>query len=209
MSTVPVPIRRHALGLPAGSIRATHLLVIVGLTATLIVNPRDINIAIPAYLIYLIFLILGHYYGSRSGPSGVRAPGESAPLYLPAGSVRLLVILGLGGAIGYKIYTNPEALQRMFEVSLEGLKEQPYLPLVILSAFFVGVVLRMIVGRDHPPQWLQDFEAWLSIIALVGLGIETVIRLVVAASLEVPLLPLPTWEAILGGIIAFYFGERS
>ena len=32
MSTVPVPVKkRHALGLPAGSIRAAHVLMIVGL----------------------------------------------------------------------------------------------------------------------------------------------------------------------------------
>jgi hypothetical protein len=183
------------------------MLVIVGLTCALIVNPRDISIAIPAYLIYLIFLMLGHYFAARSSPD--RAPGEPAPLYLPAGSVRLLVILALGGAIGYKVYSNPEALQQQFALSLQGLGEQPYLPLVIIGAFFAGVVLRAIVGRTNPPQWLQDFEAWISILALVGLGIETVIRLVVAASLEVPLLALPVWEAILGGVIAFYFGERS
>jgi hypothetical protein len=69
-------------------------------------------------------------------------------------------------------------------------------------------VLRSIVGRANPPQWLQDFEAWISIIALVGLGVAVVIHLIVAASLEQDL-RLPTWEGILGAIIAFYFGERS
>jgi len=208
MST-QLPVRRHALGLPAGSVRAAHVLVIIALMCTLIVNPRDLDTPIPAYLIYLTFLILGHFFAAHGNTIAQRDTDQHSPLYLPGGTVRFLVILMLGGAIGWKLYQNPESLRHQFETSLDALKDQPYLPIVILSAFLVGVILRSIVGRTNPPQWLQDFEAWVSLIAIVGLGIETVIRLVVAASLDIPLLALPTWEAILGGIIAFYFGERS
>jgi hypothetical protein len=204
-----LPVRRHALGLPAGSIRAAHILVIVGLMCALIINPRDLTIAIPAYLIYLLFLILGHFFASHGTTIASRNSGQPSPLHLPSGSVRLLIILALGGAIGWKMTQNPDALQQQFVASLEALKDQPYLPILILGAFFVGVMLRTIVGSTNPPQWLQDFEAWVSIVALVGLGIAAVIHLVVTASLEVPYLPLPTWEGILGAVIAFYFGERS
>ena len=208
MST-QLPVRRHALGLPAGSIRAAHVLVIVALVCALIVNPRDVDVPIPPYLIYLTFLILGHFFAAHGNTIAQRDTDQHSPLYLPGGMVRFLVILMLGGAIGWKLYHNPDSLKHQLEISLDAMKEQPYLPIVILSAFLVGVVLRSIVGRTNPPQWLQDFEAWVSLIAIVGLGIETVIRLVVAASLDIPLWTLPTWEAILGGIIAFYFGERS
>ena len=203
----PLPVRRHALGLPAGSIRAAHLLVIVGITCALILNPRDI--AIPSYLIYLLFLMLGHYFASHGTTIAARDSGQSSPWHLPGGTVRLLVVLALGGAIGWKLSQKPDGLRQQFEASLEALKDQPYLPIVILGAFFAGVVLRTIVGRTNPPQWLQDFEAWMSIVALIGLGIAAVIHLIVTASLEIPWLPLPTWEGILGAMIAFYFGERS
>src|SRR5262245_18714012 len=203
------PVRRHALGLPAGSIRAAHMLVIVGITCALILNPRDIPIAIPAYLIYLLFLMLGHFFASHGTSIASRDSGQPSPWHLPAGTVRLLVVLALCGTVGWKYSQNPDSLQQQIELSLEVLKDQPFLPVIILAAFLAGVVLRSIVGRNNPPQWLQDFEAWVSLLAIVGLGIETVIRLIVAASMEIPLLALPTWEAILGGVIAFYFGERS
>lgn len=208
MNNTP-PVRRHALGLPAGSIRAAHVLVIVGITCALILNPRDIAIDIPAYLIYLLFLILGHFYAAHGTSIASRDSGQPSPLYLPGGTIRFLVIAALGATIGWKLSQNPDALQQQFERSLEGLKEQPYLPVVIVAAFFVGVVLRGIVGRTNPPQWLQDFEAWISLLALVGLGIAGVLHLIVTASLEIPLLSLPKWEGILGAVIAFYFGERS
>ena len=203
-----LPIRRHALGLPAGSIRAAHTLVIVGLTCALLVKPGSAA-PIPAYLIYLLFLILGHYFASHGTTIATRNSGHASPLHLPAGSVRLLIIVALAGAVGWRMSQDPEGFIEQLAASLRVLEVQPYLPIVILGAFLVGVVLRGIVGRDNPPQWLQDFEAWVSLLAIVGLGIETVIRLVVATSLEIPWLALPTWEAILGGVIAFYFGERS
>jgi len=63
------------------------------------------------------------------------------------------------------------------------------------------------VGREDPPQWLQDLEAWLSILAMVGIVIASVIHLVIGWGVES--ISLPTWEAVLGSVIAFYFGERS
>jgi hypothetical protein len=204
----PLPVRRHALGLPAGSIRAAHVLVIVGLTCALLARPGSVA-PIPAYLIYLLFLILGHYFASHGTTIATRTSGQPSPLHLPAGSVRFLIIAALAGAVAWRMSQDPDGLVVQMTESLKALELQPYLPIVILGAFLVGVVLRGIVGRDNPPQWLQDFEAWLSLLAIVGLGIETVIRLIVAASMQIPLLELPTWEAILGGVIAFYFGERS
>lgn len=201
--------RRHALGLPAGSVRALHVLIIVGLTCAIIAWPGETAAIIPAYLIYLLFLMLGHYFASHGVSIASRDSGLSSPLYLPGGTVRLLVMLALGGAIGWKLYQNPDALRQQFEASVRALAEQPILPALILGGFFVGVVLRGIVGRTNPPQWLQDFEAWISILALVGLGAAAVIHLIIQPSLEVPLLPLPMWEGILGAVIAFYFGERS
>ena len=202
-------VRRHALGLPAGSIRALHVLIIVGLTCAIIAWPGERMVAIPAYLIYLLFLMLGHYFASHGVSIAGGDAGHASPLYLPGGTVRLLVILALGGAIGWKLYSNPEGLQRQFEASVQALAEQPLLPAMILGGFFAGVILRTLVGRTNPPQWLQDFEAWLSILALVGLGVAAMIHLVIVPSLEVPWLPLPMWEGILGAVIAFYFGERS
>ena len=60
--------RRHALNLPAGSVRAIHVLVIVGLVcAIILMPPRDPDkpVPIPPYLIYLLFLMVGHYFAAH------------------------------------------------------------------------------------------------------------------------------------------------
>src|SRR5260370_7645270 len=54
--------KRHALNLPAGSVRATHVLGIVALVCVILLVPAQTAVAIPPYLIYLLFLALAHYF---------------------------------------------------------------------------------------------------------------------------------------------------
>jgi hypothetical protein len=129
------------------------------------------------------------------------------PLFLPGGIVRILIVLALVGAIGWKVYSDEPGLMKQFDASLTQLREQPIMPLVILGSFLVGVIIRSLVGRENPPVAWQNFEAWISVLALVGLGAAAVIHLV-QYTVEVPF-GLPLWESILGGLLAFYFGARS
>lgn len=207
MSTIPLTTKRHALGLPAGSVRAAHTLIIVGLScAMLLVNTTPAR-PIPPYLIYLLFMVMGHYFAHRSG--AVAGSGYH-PLYLPRGFVRLIVMVALIATIGWCLHHDPDKLQTQFDLSIDQLKQEPYLPLSILGAFFLGVLVRAVVGRENPPYFLQDMEAWLSLISVVGLGVAVIIHMVIAPSLENPVAAsMPLWEAVLASIIAFYFGERS
>jgi hypothetical protein len=70
------------------------------------------------------------------------------------------------------------------------------------------VLVRMVVGRENPPAWLQDAEAWLSLLAVIGLSVAAVIHAVINPSLDRSI-SLPSWEGFLAVMIAFYFGERS
>jgi hypothetical protein len=205
MSTVAMPLRRHALGLPAGSVRATHVLVIVGLICALILMPNSKTI--PPYLVYLLFLMLGHYFAAHGVTIATRLDPEPSPWYLPGGTVRVLICVALFASIGWRVYIDPEGLQRLFDRSLTDLGQQPYVPLAILAGFFLGVIVRAIV-RAHPPRAWQDFEAWISLIALIGLGIAAMIHLVIEPT-QADQLMIPTWDALLGGVVAFYFGARS
>jgi hypothetical protein len=209
MSTMPVPVQRHALKLPAGSVRAIHVLGIVAIICGIIMIPARSGVApIPPYLIYLLFLILGHFFAAHGVTIAMRDDPSPSPLHLPGGVVRVLIVLALIGCIGWKLYDNPAGLKAQFEASLTALQNDPYLPLVILGAFLLGVIVRSIVGRAKPPAAWQDFEAWISLIALVGLVIAGVIHLGISMTLP-EWLHLPTWEAGVGGVVAFYFGERS
>jgi hypothetical protein len=199
--------RRHALNLPAGSVRATHVLGIVGMVCAIILVKAPNTVAIPPYLIYLLFLMLGHYFAAHGVTISTRDDPSPSPLFLPGGVVRVLIVLALIGSIGWKLYSDEQGFLDQYEASLDELKNQPYMPLVILGGFLLGVIIRAIVGRENPPVAWQDFEAWISVLALVGLGLAAV-NLFIQAVTSVPL-GLAVWESILGGIIAFYFGARS
>jgi hypothetical protein len=207
MSTVPV-VKRHALGLPAGSVRATHILCIVGLVCGILLLPASKDAHVPPYLIYLLFLGLGHFFAAHGSDIGPRSSTGRSPLYLPAGTVRFLVIVMLGGVIGWRLYNDPAALMRSFEESVTEMKEQPMVLLAILGAFFLGVIIRGLIGRDNPPALWQDIEAWLSLVSLLGLIVAAVVHLIIGTSIT-DHLSLPVGEGFLGAGVAFYFGARS
>ncbi len=193
------------LACPKAACRTTHTLFIVGLfCASLLVTTRQIQ-PVPPYLVYLLFMVLGHYFAHRGNPA---AGPTRHPLFLPRGSVRFLVMVALIGTVSWCFYNDPEKLREQFELSLDALKQEPFLPVVIMGAFFLGVLVRAVVGREDPPYFLQDLEAWLSLISVLGLLVAALLHLVIGPSMESKI-SLPTWEAILAGIVAFYFGERS
>jgi hypothetical protein len=205
-AAAPAPLKRHALALPAGSVRAIHVLAIVGVFCAMILMPSAPTI--PPYLIYLLFLMVGHYFAAHGVTIATRDEAAPSPLYLPGGTVRVLVVVALVGCIGWRLYSDEAGLIRQFEASLELLKMEPILPLVILGGFFLGVMVRAVLLRLEPRPGFQDFEAWVSLIALLGIVIAGIIHLIVSPSLEESLY-LPTWESFVGGVVAFYFGERS
>jgi hypothetical protein len=203
----PVLNRRHALGLPAGSVRALHALAVVGIICAMLLVPARHDLAVPPYLIYLLFLILGHFFSAHGSSIATRDDAHPSPLYLPGGTIRALVILALAGTVGWKFYSDPDGLEDRYTAALQQLLAQPYMPAVILGAFLAGVVIRSIVGRNPVLAW-QEFEAWVSVMALLGILADAVIRIVVIPSLS-QAISLPVWECVLGATVAFYFGERT
>jgi hypothetical protein len=206
MSTAAPPPKRNALNLPAGSVRAIHVLAIVGLVCAIILIPG--NHTIPPYLFWLLFLMIGHYFTAHGVSIATRDEPAPSPLYLPGGTVRALIVLALTACIGWKLYDDRDGLTSQFARSLEVLKDQPILPLVILGGFFLGVIVRSVISRLGPSAAFQDIEAWISLIALIGIVLAGMIHLIVNPSLEETLY-MPTWESFVGGVVAFYFGERS
>jgi hypothetical protein len=208
-ATTPLP--RYALGLPAGSIRAILAFMVFGLIWALLLIPEPRPVPIPLYLYYLMFLILGHYFAARGHthvPAGSR---ERPPLYLPRGTIRFLIFAGFAAVVGWGLYNDPRFAERL----QPDVKEQPYLLLVIVGAFFVGIVVsavgkRLLTGPEGLPFWFQDLEAWVALLAVLGLIGATIIHLVINPSVAPEQrLNLPNWEGFLGALVAFYFGARS
>ena len=203
MSTIPASAKRHALGMPAGSVRTILALLVVLLVCSIILLPSSKEL-LPPYLIYLMFLIVGHFFAAL----GHAQAEHSRPLYMPRGLVQLIIIAALGATIAWKIYHDPENLAHKWAASVEAMKEQWFMPILLLGGFFVGVLVRMVVGRDNPPVMVQDFEAWVALIAVVALFISGIIHVIIEGIGGRPA-PMPTWEGFVAAVIAFYFGARS
>jgi hypothetical protein len=202
-------VPRHALGLPAGSVRALLTFMILGLIWALMLLPEEKEIKIPLYLYYLMFLILGHFFAAHGHSIASPATGTASPLYLPRGTLRTLIIVGFLAVLGYRYYLHRN-IEDLLNVR-EPLLQQPYLPLVILTGFFVGVFLGRLFGRKlSTAPWFQDILAWVALLATLGLGAEVIILLIINPSVAAEnRLYLEKWHVVLSGIISFYFGARS
>jgi hypothetical protein len=217
MSYAPAPApvtppRRHALGLPAGSVRALLALAVLGLLWLLALRPvlgknlADVKLPLEfIYLQMLMVLILAHFFTAHGGSIGADPAGRS-PLGLPRGSVRFLLLAGYLGLAAYLWHNNLD-----FEIPTRG----PFLLLLtlLISAFFLGhvvtgIVLRM-SGGVLPPAF-QDIQAWVALLAILALAIVFVVQVFINPGLEPgKRIESPVLEAILAALVGFYFGARS
>jgi hypothetical protein len=215
MSTaVPTPPPRHALGLPAGSIRALLALGVLGYLWILAISPGEEGKPLLAtqqaslafiYLQFLMVLIIAHFFTAHGHSIG-KVAGTRSPLGLPSGSVRLILLGGYLGLAYYLYTTKPE-----FQLPDTG----PVLLMlgVLLTAFFLGHVITgimRVLGRGTLPAWFQDIQAWFALIGLLLMGVIVIVRLAINTSLPLDKqLDMNVTESILAGVVGFYFGARS
>jgi len=205
MSTTPTPLPpRHALGLPAGSIRALLGLGVLGLLWGLALKFPDKLPLSFIYLQFLMLLILAHYFAAHGKTVGQTK--ERSALGLPRGSIRFLLMGGYLGLAFYLYHTGSA-----FELP----PSQPFFFLIalLLSGFFVGYLLTAIVAGlsgGQLPAWFQDVQAWFALLGLIGLVILVMVYTIINPSLaEGSRLNVDQLEAFLAAVVGFYFGARS
>ncbi len=195
--------KRHALGLPAGSVRAILAILIVVLLCALMLIPSSQVRPLPPYLVYLLVLVVVHFFAHHA-----TSRQDSFPLYIPAFLLRLLLAAALIATVAYKLTSDYDGLEAQLKETLKQAENQVFLPLLVLGGFFAGYVFRVIVGRDHPSYFIQDLEAWIALVAVLVMCIAAIIHLVIVPSVDRPI-SFPTWESLLAVVVAFYFGARS
>jgi hypothetical protein len=211
MSTAAPQYPRHALGLPAGSIRALLAIgILCYLWLLLIVPTKDGTPVLEraptsfVYLQVLMVLILAHFFSAHGKTIGSNVSRHS-PLGLPRGSVRFLL---LGGYLGLAVY----AYQRHEKFQMPDTAPILLVLAVLITAFLCGNWITGMVTHwwGKVPAWFQDIQAWFALMGLFVLGIIFIIRFVINASMpfEKQLSP-DIMEAILAGVVGFYFGARS
>ena len=202
-----------AFGLPTGSIRAILAILVLGTAAGLTaVRP---NAPLPDYLRDLMFLILGHYFALRRTQSEPALMGPP-PLFLPRGSIRLIILLGYVAVVFIVlrggVVARPSASPSAFAMLLVG-------------GFLLGVLTSKIVHwlnrhrTTRPHRFFSDVRAVIVLLAAVVL-------VTLAWNTAFHFLPTPKPAAELpgrvhmalgdyglehwfGALIGFYFGSRS
>lgn len=203
MSNAVQPITRNPLNLPAGSVRGILALAIAGLFAILIALPADRDIVIPMFLYPLLSLLL--VYSVAHGRS-IGTQADRHPLGLPRGMLRLLIVAAIVATVTWKAVTERDVLLQRLTPKPGQLGEWPALLAALGGGFIAGRMLRLGPWRNTP--MFQDLLAWVALLCMIGLAVETLGVVFVHPSLPDGL-NLRALELCLTGAVALYFGARS
>jgi hypothetical protein len=218
MEMVPVaqqpPRPRHALGLPAGTVRGLLAIAVLALSWLIVLVPAPgqvgpaINEKLPIIFVYLIVLgglIVAHIFAAHGNSIGPHI-SEGSPLGLPRGSVRFLLVVGYIGLAAFLYHLQPQ-----FTYPPQG--DFVLLLLLLFSAFFLGHILTLLfrrAGGGFLPAWFQDIEAWVALLAMLILVILFLVHVFINPSLPAESqFDLPKLNAALAALVGFYFGARS
>jgi hypothetical protein len=200
----------YAFGLPAGSVRSLLTIAIVTSSWGLIVLHPDKDL--PGYLRDLLFLVLGHYFALRRGQSESVEPGPP-PLFLPRGTVRLLIVLTFAATVGLLLRN-------------KGLRKADETPaaytLLLVLGFLLGVfsskIAHLLRRRGHRPfRLFSDARAGIALLAAIILLVLSWNQIYgfLPAPRDIPLgratTPLSRYglEYVFSAVVGFYFGARS
>lgn len=197
--------KRQPLRLPAGSIRAMLSTLIVGMFWLLLLMPANKQITVPMYLYFLAGMVMLFVFAHGKT---ISRPDEPAPLYLPRGTFRFLILVGTIAVLGLHYYLRNQSPLETLKPNAQQLDQWPRLAIAMLGGLIVGWLAGRGPWRDAA--WFQDFQAWISLLAMLGLVIDLVIVTFINPHVAENLrLDMGVLEAILVGLVAWYFGARS
>jgi hypothetical protein len=216
----PTPgFMRHALGMPAGSVRAMLAFAILGYLWVmalgtdskgngLLSQGEDTKVPATTAFIYLqltMVLVLCHFVVAHGKSIGSRV-SRSSPLWMPRGSVRVLLLAGYFGLAYWTYRFHPDYPKPNVELVI-------IVVALVLAAFLVGhLSTRVMHWFSGPvlPFWFLDVQAWFSLIALALLFYVLIGRLVINTSISPDArLTFQYSEAAMAAFVGFYFGARS
>ena len=185
--------RVHPLWLPRGSIRALVTLSLAGLAWAQAFQGRDI----PPFLLGLLLALIGYYFGTRrevrGNESGIYDVDDvqERPLFLPPGSIRMLLIAGFLATAVYLL-------------AVGGLPSRDYQEFfLILAGLVLGFIFRRRIARmDGLMAYNMVKHAKAIAVVLTTAALVYLVQL----ELHHTLYPLPM---LLGSLVSFYFGSRA
>jgi len=158
------------------------------------------GVDIPPILVESALLVVGFYFGVRSGTgppiAPVTAEGVRQPLFLPRGSIRVVLLVGFFGVIAYTLYMRrwiPDAFLLILEV---------------LASYLIGYVISAIILRRRAAGILPSRKVAIfrNFNAIIVIFLVAYICGVLVLSWP-DFLPEQSGNA-LAWIVAYYFGSR-
>ncbi len=102
---------RPPLGLPPGSVRGILALMIMAMGWLLLLLPDSANVTIPLNLYCLLPLVILFFFSHGKSIADANDPDPS-PLYLPGGTLRLLIV---AGTVAVVVYLNLHHSDRLYQ----------------------------------------------------------------------------------------------
>jgi hypothetical protein len=202
MTLVPNP--RPPLGLPPGSIRGILSVLIVSIFWILLLVPEEQSIKIPLNLYFLLSLVMV-FFVAHGKSIARRDEAHPSPLWLPGGTLRLLIVAGTIAVAVYVAVKHPDHFNRL-NVDPEQLANSKYYMAAVGIGFVLGYCTRILPFKHE--WWYQAFQAWVAIIAMAIMFFELAFQALINIHLDNPVEGL-VWHTAVTGIVAFYFGSRS
>ena len=200
--TVVKPI--HPLWMPPGSIRAILALTIVGIVIHQILTGDGVGLLLSETL----SIVLTHYFASRRSvalpPELLNSPEirhlvehESNPLWLPRGSVRLIMMVAFLITIAILLFRG-----QLFSSNALG-------TVALILAYLGGVLIRWLRNDENKPPRPPRFPILVHLQGLLVLFACFIMVLLTLGSSGDANVGLPSWlEQLSLSLILFYFGSR-
>src|SRR3712207_745527 len=102
-------VARPPLGLPAGSIRGLLAIQIAVIFWMFLLAPAERLVPIPLNMYFLLSLVMMFFvaHGKSIARRGETTP---SPLWLPGGTIRLVILAGTAAVFAYVIVKDPDRL---------------------------------------------------------------------------------------------------
>jgi hypothetical protein len=199
-------VTRHPLGLPAGSVRSVLAFIITGLFWVLLLMPEEKRIPIPLFLFFNTAVVLLFFFAH--GRTIRKTEDERSPWGLPRGSIRFVILAGTAAVFGLHYYLYQSLPLAKLVPQLDNPKQWTNLLIALAAGLGSGWLIGHGPWRDSAA--FMDIQAWVSLIAMLGLAAEIVFLLFINPGLSDEMkVNLSMMECVLTGIVSWYFGARS
>jgi len=200
---------RPPLGLPPGSIRGIMAIqIVVVFWILLLMAPADPEkvIPIPLNLYFMLALVMIFFVSHGKSIAKRGDIALASPLWLPAGTLRFLILAGTAAVVAFLLVKHPEHLNRLTPNPEQITVAWKYYFSALMIGFVLGLIVKIMPFRYS---WLyQSFQAWSAIIAMAFLFLDMIFQVFINETLPRPIEALP-WGTALTGVVAFYYGSRS